>query len=102
MSQLANDERVQNPGEFNVETMIGEDVVIDVESQYVFLGRLVELGTEWVVLKQADVHDLRDSKTTRELYVLDSRADGIRINRRRVLVPRQQIVSISLLNDVIE
>jgi len=83
-----------------VEQFIGQDVVIDVESQYVFLGRLDIVKPGWLRLIQADVHDLRDSKTTRELYVLDSRTDGIRINRRKVVIPTDQIVSISLLEDV--
>lgn len=85
-----------------MEQFLGQDVVIDVESQYVFLGRLDEVGDGFLTLQQADVHDLRDSKTTRELYVLDSRTDGIRVNRRRVMIPIDQIVSISRLDDVVE
>lgn len=85
-----------------VDEFIGEDVVIDVESQYVFLGRLEEIRPGWLTLRQADVHDLRDSKTTRELYVLDSRTDGIRVNRKKVVIPSDQVVSVSLLEDVIE
>ncbi len=84
-----------------MEEFIGQDVVIDVEAQYVFLGRLTEVTSDWVVLKQADVHDLRDSKTTRELYVLDSRTDGIRVNRKKAKLPVDQVVSVSLLEDVI-
>lgn len=85
-----------------MQQFLGQDVVIDVESQYVFLGRLTELHEGWLTLRQADVHDLRDSKTTRELYVLDSRTDGIRVNRKEVVLPTDQIVSVSLLEDVIE
>ncbi|MCH2200347.1 MAG: hypothetical protein MK102_00135 [Fuerstiella sp.] len=85
-----------------MEQFIDQDVVIDVESQYVFLGRLVSLTPGWLTLKHADVHDLRDSKTTRELYVLDSRTDGIRVNRKEVLIPTDQIVSVSRLDDVTE
>jgi len=85
-----------------VEQFLGQDVVIDVESQYVFLGRLADVRPGFLTLKQADVHDLRDSKTTRELYVLDSRTDGIRVNRKQVVIPSEQIVSISRLDDVIE
>ena len=48
------------------------------------------------------VHDLRDSTTTRELYVLDSKRHGTRSNRTRVLVRREEIVSLSALDDVIE
>ena len=84
-----------------MEQFIGQNVVIDVESSFVFLGRLHQVHPEWMILQQADVHDLRDSKTTRELYVLDSRTDGIRINREEVLIPSGQIVSISRLDDVI-
>jgi hypothetical protein len=84
-----------------VKEFIGQNVVIDVETQYVLLGRLAEIRSDWVVLNQADVHDLRDSKTTRELYVLDSRTDGIRANRKRVMLPVNQVVSVSLLEDVI-
>ena len=85
-----------------MEQFIGQDVVIDVEAQYVFLGRLAALQPGWLTLKHADVHDLRDSKTTRELYVLDSHTDGIRVNRKKVVVPTEQVVGISLLADVIE
>ena len=84
-----------------MEQFIGQDVVIDVESQYVFLGRLTVLQPGWLILRDADVHDLRDSKTTRELYVLDSRTDGIRVNRREVSIPTRQVVSVSLLDDII-
>ena len=48
------------------------------------------------------VHDLRDTKTTRELYVLDSRRYGIRSNRDRVLVRLDEVVSQSALTDVIK
>ena len=85
-----------------MEEFIGSNVVIDVGSQFVFLGRLAEVRSRWIVLKEADVHDLRDSKTTRELYILDSRNDGVRVNRRKVMIPADQIVSISLLDDVVE
>ena len=47
------------------------------------------------------MHDLRDTTTTRELYVIDSRRLGIRTNRERVLVRLEEIVSLSALDDVI-
>ena len=56
---------------------------------------------KYLVLEHADVHDLRDTNTTRELYVVDSKRLGIRKNRERVLVRIEEIVSISALDDVI-
>ena len=48
------------------------------------------------------MHDLRDSSTTRELYVLDIRRHGLGPNRRRVLISRTDVVGISLLDDVVQ
>jgi hypothetical protein len=81
--------------------LVGREVVIDVASQYVYLGRLTGHGEKFLVLEQADVHDLRDTTTTRELYVVDSRRFGIRPNREKVLVRIGEIVSISAFDDVV-
>ncbi len=81
--------------------LIGSEVVVDVASQYVYLGKLAGQEARYIVLEQADVHDLRDTSTTRELYVVDSRRFGIRANRERVLVRIGEIVSLSALADVI-
>lgn len=78
------------------------NVVIDADSTYVFVGNLVAVHEKTIELANADVHDFRDSKTTRELYVLDSKVHGIRTNRKRVLIPMRQVVSVSLLDDVVE
>jgi hypothetical protein len=48
------------------------------------------------------VHDLRDTTTSRELYVLDARRHGVNPNRKRVLVRREEVVSLSLVDDVVE
>lgn len=77
-------------------------VVIDAVSQFVFAGKLIGGDHRYLILADADVHDLRDSKTNRDEYVLALRRHGIRANRARVLVSRDQIVSLSLLDDVAE
>jgi hypothetical protein len=84
-----------------LDRLIGREVVIDVVSPFVCLGKLVAYDATYVSLEHADVHDLRDTTTTRELYVIDSRRFGIRANRERVLVRVGEIVSLSALDDVI-
>ena len=79
----------------------GRLVVIDVEAPFVYIGTLAELDTHHLVLENTDVHDLRDAATTRELYVLETRTHGVRANRQKVLVRRDQVISISALDDVI-
>jgi small nuclear ribonucleoprotein (snRNP)-like protein len=77
-------------------------VVIDLVSPYVCLGRLVKYDDHFLEMRNADLHDLRDTDTTRELYVIDSVATGIKRNRKRVLIRRSEVVAISKLEDVVD
>lgn len=82
--------------------LLNQVIVVDVDSPYVFVGTLTMVNDSTVTLEDADVHDLRDSKTTRERYLLDTRRDGVRANRRQVMLQQRQIVSVSALVDVLE
>ena len=88
-------------GRMILDELKGRNVVLDVASPYVYLGRLAGWDEKYLALEDADVHDLRDTKTSRERYVVDSRLHGIKANRRRVLVSRAELVSFSLLDDVL-
>lgn len=79
----------------------GRVVVLDIASQYVVLGTLAGHDERYFTLTKADVHDLRDTNTTRELYVLEARRHGVNPNRKQVLVRREEVVSLSALDDVI-
>ena len=82
--------------------MIGQKVVIDMRSEYVCLGTLVRVDDHFVELKHADLHDLRDTDTTRENYVAASVATGIKRNRKRLLLTRHEMVAISRFEDVVD
>ncbi|HEY3964393.1 MAG TPA: hypothetical protein VGM05_07525 [Planctomycetaceae bacterium] len=90
-----------NPADSVLEQLRGRQVVVDTSSPFVLLGTLAAYDEKYLVLEQADVHDLRDTTTTRENYVVDSRRLGIRVNRERTLVRIDEIVSLSALDDVI-
>lgn len=85
-----------------MEEFIDELVVVDVESPFVYVGRLQAVHDKTLVLKSADVHDLRDSTTTREVYVRQCRVHGIQPNRKSVYIRLDKVVSISPIEDVIE
>ncbi len=84
-----------------LEKLIGREIVVDVVAPYIYLGTLSGSDHRYLTLQEADVHDLRDTTTTRELYVLDSKRHGISANRKQVLVNREQVVSLSALDDVV-
>jgi hypothetical protein len=69
---------------------------------YVYLGTLTEWDEKYLTLEPADVHDLRDTATSRERYILESRRHGLRANRQRVHVRWSEVVSFSALEDVLE
>jgi small nuclear ribonucleoprotein (snRNP)-like protein len=85
-----------------LEALIGQEVVVDVKDPHLYIGTLGGIGQSVVVLKNADVHFCGDSLTTTELYLVETRKNGVRPNRREVYVLRSEIVSISRLEDVIE
>ncbi|MGF1580350.1 MAG: hypothetical protein ACFCD0_13390 [Gemmataceae bacterium] len=85
-----------------LEEFIGEQVVIDMSSLYVCIGTLKRIDETFLELKSADLHDLRDTETTRENYVASSALTGVKRNRRRVLLRRSEMVAITLLSDIVD
>jgi small nuclear ribonucleoprotein (snRNP)-like protein len=84
-----------------LEEMIGQKIVVDLRSEFVCLGTLVRIDEHFLELRNADLHDLRDTDTTRENYVAESHATGIKRNRKRVLLLRAEMVAIARLEDVV-
>ncbi|NBO92646.1 MAG: hypothetical protein EBV06_10115 [Planctomycetia bacterium] len=85
-----------------IDEYIGQRVVIDLASPFVCLGTLLNFSDHCIELKNADFHDLRDTETTRENYIAESRLTGIKRNRKRVLLFRRDVVAISRLDDVVD
>jgi small nuclear ribonucleoprotein (snRNP)-like protein len=84
-----------------LQELVNEKVVIDLRSEYVCLGTLVGFDELFLELKNADLHDLRDTDTTRENYVAEAKVSGVQRNRKRLLVVRAEIVGIARLEDVV-
>jgi hypothetical protein len=78
----------------------GEEVVLDTQGPLIYIGRLVEVGATYVAMVEADVHDTNDSRASKDLYILETRDLGVRVNRSLVLIMRSQVASASLLRDV--
>lgn len=82
--------------------LVGAVVVIDLHAPYVCLGILVGADAEYLIVTDADLHDLRDSTANRETYVYDSLRFGIRRNRSEVLVKRSEVVAIARFSGIAE
>jgi hypothetical protein len=83
------------------ESLVGNVVVLDMVSRFVGVGTLVEVQSDYLLLSDVDVHDLRDTPSTRDQYVLQCSRDGMAANRKWAWIRREEIVGISRLSDVI-
>ena len=80
----------------------GQNVVVDTRSPHItFLGRLEEIAEGGLLLRDADVHDADQSRTPREVYVMETHKHGVKVNRKEVLVRLEEVVSVSRLEDVV-
>ena len=78
----------------------GRIVILDTPGPLIYIGTLGDLHADVLFLHEADVHDTRDSGSTKEYYIAQARELGVRPNRATVIVRRDIIASISLLEDV--
>ena len=83
-----------------LDSFVGKVVVVDLISTYVCLGTLAGYDPKFLEIRDADFHDFRDSTATREVYVHDSVRLGIRRNRTRVLIRRDEIVAITRFDEI--
>ena len=77
--------------------LVGQLVVLDTAGPLVYLGTLEAVTAEGFWLRDADVHNRTDGHANNELYVIEAKREGIRVNRRQVLVLRPTVASVSPL-----
>jgi hypothetical protein len=85
-----------------MEEFLGQVVVVDLDSPYVCIGMLAAIDARFLDLRDADLHDLRDTHTSRENYVAASLTSGIKRNRKRVLVASAAVVAVALFAEVVD
>jgi small nuclear ribonucleoprotein (snRNP)-like protein len=81
---------------------VNKPVVLDTRASFIYIGILSAVDEWFYTLTEVDVHDHSESTSTKEMYIIDTRRFGIRENRKKVLVRKNEVISISLLSDVIE
>ncbi len=85
-----------------LDEFIGNDVVVDTSTPILYLGKLESVDDFFITLVDCDVHDVNEGASTKELYCIEAKKHGIKMNRKRVKVRKGVVVSISLLEDIIE
>lgn len=81
--------------------LVGQVVVVDTSSSFVYLGTLVGVDDHFLVMKDVDAHDRGEGPSTKEQYVMDTKRFGVKANRKEVSVRKAVVVSVSRLDDVV-
>ena len=90
-----------NQSSKNLEKLVGEVVVVDTDSSYLFMGRLEALDEHYLQINEVDVHDMGKSNLSKERYIHEARKIGVRHNRKNTFVRMDRVICISLLEDVV-
>lgn len=84
-----------------LQAMLKERVVLDTTLPILYIGTLSEVTDAVFVLDDADMHDCRDGHANKEMYLLDAKEAGLAVNRKRVVVMRSAVISVSRLDDLV-
>ncbi len=83
-----------------LESLLNQEVVVDVTGPFLYIGILQDFDQASISLVDADVHNLRDTNTGTEQYLIETKKHGIRVNRHKVVVMKRVIMSVSPLEAV--
>jgi len=83
-----------------LDAFVAKTVICDLDEYFMVLGTLDSHSAHHLQFSQADLHDHREANSSKEVYVIESRRLGVRVNRLHLSVPRGRLVAISLLDDV--
>ncbi|MEN8152474.1 MAG: hypothetical protein ABFR75_00500 [Acidobacteriota bacterium] len=75
-------------------------IVVDTSSSWIYIGNLKNIGENSIELTDVDVHDSKDTTTTKEIYLVRSKETGIKSNRENVFINLDYIVSFSPFDKV--
>lgn len=84
-----------------MQALLNQQIVVDTDSSYVYIGRLAAVGNDYLTLADVDVHDTGDSKSSKEYYAHEACKLGPRPNRKEVLVRLERILSVSRMEDIV-
>lgn len=79
---------------------IDKYVVLDTATSIVYIGILKSVGADYFELADVDIHDCSEGANTKEKYLMETKRHGVRLNRTRVMVRMNVVMSLSLLDDV--
>ncbi|MCK4245038.1 MAG: hypothetical protein KAX20_05380 [Candidatus Omnitrophica bacterium] len=77
-------------------------VVLDTDSRWLYIGTLKAIEEDCYTIEDVDAHDLKETTTSRQNYLIEVNAHGLVVNRKMVRVCKEKVVGISTLEEILE
>ncbi|MBA7570481.1 hypothetical protein ES708_12233 [subsurface metagenome] len=81
---------------------LNKAVVLDMDSHWFYIGTLKAIEEDCYLMENVDAHDLRETTTSRDNYLIGVKTHGLVINRKVVKVRKEKVIGISKLEDILE
>ena len=80
--------------------ILNKTMVVDTDSPWIYIGTLRSVGQDGLHLIEADAHWGGDSSSTKEMYIYETRQNGLQVNRQEVSINLARVLSISPLSSI--
>ncbi len=77
-------------------------VVLDTDSRWLYIGTLKAIEEDCYTVEDVDAHDLKETTTSRQNYLIGAKTHGLIVNRKLVRVRKAKVIGISTLEDISE
>lgn len=84
----------------SISHLIGETVVVDTDSEWIYIGVLKAVTPDALQLGEADAHSGGDSSSTKEVYIYETLQNGLQVNRHETFVNLGRVLSVSPLSAI--
>ncbi len=81
---------------------LNKAVVLDTDSHWLYIGTLKAIEKDCYLMENVDAHDLRETTTSRDNYLIGVKTHGLVINRKMVKVCKEKVMGISELENILE
>lgn len=81
---------------------VSKVVVLDTVSSWIYIGTFDGEDDNYYYLSNADAFDVSEVNMTKHEYIAKVKKDGVVVNRKKIIVAKEKIIAMSLLEDIVE
>ena len=83
-----------------LESYVDHIVCADLKDGFVIYGTVDSYDAHAITFRDADFHDPREANSSKEVYAIETQSIGVRVNRKRCQVARNNVIAVCLLSEL--